>query len=249
MSMATTLLHRLQALVSRLTPMPWIGPSSGSQVWQVMSHGLRHDMRAPPSAIIALADLFWSGSMDGELLARQVVMHARETLLGVDELGGLADEAVHRYRRVRTDLAELVASSIDQAWPAAREAAIVLQGMECPCPVWVKADQRMLATLVACMLRRAIALARVSTKVRVGIGVAQSHYCVDVSFTMARSRPHDALAPSSAAGLLARRVMKRHGGWVAVGGEGAQAAWRLVLPRAHAGSKKAPEGAFLPSNR
>lgn len=247
--MATRLLHLIHTLMPRLALIPWLGLSDGAQVWQVMSRGLRHEMRAPPSAIITLAGLYWAGAMDGDLLARQVVMHAREALLCVDELGSLADEAVHRYRMVRTDLAELVAASIDEAWPAAKEAAIVLQGMECPCPVWVKADQRMLAALVGCMLKRAIALSQVPGKVRVGIGAGHAHYCVDLSFRMARPRAHDPLAPSSAAGMLARRVMKRHGGLLAVVGEGPDTAWRLVLPRARTGSKKAPEGAFLPSNR
>lgn len=242
-------LARLLRVLPLLFAMPRLDGATVLALLQAMSESLRHDLRSAPSAILSLVGLYWAGALEAELLARQVASHAREALMYVDELSCVTDEAMHCYRMSGTDLAELIALAADEIWPLAKDAHVALQRMACPGPVWVNADGPMLTRLLVCLLRRAMALTRPGGKVRIGIGAAAGRYCAEVAFIAGRGGGTEVLDESNSVGLLAGRVMKRHGGAAVVHVDGAMTAWRLILPRAAAPGKKAPEGAFLPSDR
>lgn len=235
----------MQALISHLPRMGRCSQGLLRPVWRRVGQGLRHDLRSPPAALLSLAGLYRAGAIDGDQLAAQAAVHAREALMLIDELACLADEPFHPYRIAVLDLAEVVAGAMDEAWPAAREAGVALQRMTCPERLWIRGDHGMLSRLLGCMLRRAIALLPKGETIRLGLGAASTRYCVDLSFTGdVPSVLAEAMAPATTLGLLAARVAERHGGTAATLAGNGSPAWRLVLPRAAPKSEKAPEGAF-----
>ncbi len=218
----------------------------GDPVWRAVTHGLAHDLRVPPTDMLALAGLYRAGALAGPAFAAQVVAYAREALTRVDELGCLIEEAVHPYCRAPVDLVALVTGCIDAAWSAADETGVVLHCDDLPAVAWVDGDARMLEMAVARLLARAILNASPGAAVHLRIGV--SHRVCRVEMATAAASPNAvvaALSRSAPAGIFVRRVMRCHRGKLTLQQEGGAAIWRLVLPQ----SKKAPEGAFLPVDR
>lgn len=218
----------------------------GDPVWRAVAHGLAHDLRVPPTDMLALAGLYRAGALAGPAFAVQVVTHAREALTRVDELGCLIEEAVHPYRREAVDLAALVAECVDAAWSAADETGVVLHCHDLPALTWVNGDARMLEMAVTRLLARAILNASPGAAVHLRIGVSRRACCVEIATAAASPNAVvGALSRSAPAGMFVRRVMRCHRGKLTLSKEGGAAIWRLVLPQ----SKKAPEGAFLPVHR
>lgn len=218
----------------------------GDPLWRAVAHGLAHDLRVPPTDMLALAGLYRAGAMPGPAFAVQVVAHAREALTRVDELGCLVEEAVHPYRREAVDLAALVVECVDAAWIAAHETGVVIDCHDPPTPTWVNGDVRMLEMAVTRLLARAILNAAPGTAVLLRIGASRRVCCVEIATPAASPNAVvAALSRSAPAGMFVRRVMRCHRGKLTLRKEGGAAIWRLVLPQ----SKKAPEGAFLPVDR
>ncbi|GAA0790753.1 histidine kinase [Cupriavidus gilardii] len=215
----------------------------GDPVWRAVVHGLAHDLRVPPTDMLALAGLYRAGALAGPAFTAQVVAHAREALNRVDELGCLIEEAVHSYCREPIDLAALVAGCVDAAWSAADEAGVILHCQALPTVAWVEGDARMLEMAVTRLLARAILNSSPGAAVHLRIGISGRACSVEVA--TAAASPDEvvaALTRSTPAGMFVRRVMRCHRGKLTLGKERGAAIWRLVLPQ----SKKAPEGAFLP---
>lgn len=217
----------------------------GDPVWRAVAHGLAHDLRVPPTDMLALAGLYRAGALAGPAFAAQVVAHAREALARVDELGCLIEEAVHTYRREAVDLAALVGECADAAWSAADEAGVVMQCNDLPTLTWVYGDARMLEMAVTRLLARAILNASPGAAVHLRIGVSRRCCCVEIATAASPNATVAALSRGAPAGMFVRRVMRCHRGKLTLRKEGGAAIWRLVLPQ----SKKAPEGAFLPVDR
>lgn len=218
----------------------------GDPIWRTVVHGLAHDLRVPPTDMLALAGLYRAGALAGPAFAVQVVAHAREALTRVDELGCLIEEAVHRYRYEAVDLAALIAACIDAAWSAADETGVDLHCEDLPTFTWVDGDARMLEMAVTRLLARAILNASPGAAVHLRIGVTRGVGWVEIATAAASpDAVVAALSRSAPAGMFVRRVMRCHRGRMTLRKEGGAAIWRLVLPQ----SKKAPEGAFLPVDR
>ncbi|NSX03868.1 hypothetical protein [Cupriavidus gilardii] len=218
----------------------------GDPVWRAVAHGVAHDLRVPPTDMLALAGLYRAGALTAPAFAAQVVAHAREALTRVDELGCLIEEAVHRYRREAVDLAALVGGCVDAAWSAAAETGVALHWEGLPTAARVDGDARMLEMAVTRLLARAILNASPDAAVRLRIGVSGCVCCVEMTTAVASTGAVvAALSRTAPAGMFVRRVMRCHRGKLTLRQEGDAAIWRLVLPQ----SKKAPEGAFLPVDR
>ncbi|HMO68948.1 MAG TPA: PAS domain-containing sensor histidine kinase, partial [Novosphingobium sp.] len=204
---------------------------------------LSHDMRAPQSAILGLAEERAGTAAPPDRLAR-IRGHARRTLKLADDFVQLS-----RLAEVPLDLAEielvaLVEEAIDNAWFVAREKRIELVSQVPDDPVWVRADGQVLLRAIDNLLSNAIRYGPPDSRVTLGLERERAKASLIVADEgpglppgrrddpFRRFGPRDKGSGIGGAGLglaFVQAAVARHGGTIAVRSSGKGTLFRMEL--------------------
>jgi signal transduction histidine kinase len=200
--------------------------------WQTGLRALSHDLRAPQSAILALAELQLAapGALAHDAFVAQAAGHAQASLRLTDNIARLLRELVHAYRMEVLELTALLREAADPLWDAAGPGPELdlAQGK-----VWVRGD---VATLrEALRLLMALALAAAGDMRPVVRQRIEGRVCrLSIGFVPGADAAQAASAEAVAM-QYCRRVMLRHGGVLDAGrgmdaDAGSRVCWLLCLP-------------------
>lgn len=206
---------------------------------------LSHDMRAPQSAILGLAEERPGTAPPPDRLAR-IRGHARRTLKLADDFVQLSRLAEVPLDMAEVDLVALVEEAIDNAWFVAREKRIELVAQVPEDPVWVRADGqvllRALDNLVSNAIRYGPPDSRVTLELEWDAGAASLSVADEGpglppgrrEDPFRRFGPRDKGGSSSSSGTglglsFVHAAVERHGGTVSVRSSGSGTVFRISL--------------------
>ncbi|NUA28845.1 HAMP domain-containing histidine kinase [Cupriavidus basilensis] len=206
--------------------------------WQTAMRALSHDLRAPQSAILALAELQQGVPVPSACahaaFVAQVAGYAQASLRLIDDTARLLRELAHGYHMEILELTALLRESADALWPHAGPApAIELAGRK----AWIRGDAAMLPAVLHVLTAQAMSAAG-STPVRVRQRLDGRLCRIAITFVPdPAAEPWQAARGGAPAMQFCRRVLLRHGGGLeADGSAGADAeadgrvTWHLHLP-------------------
>lgn len=201
---------------------------------------LSHDMRAPQSSILALAQL---QSRDDALtqaeLLERISQHARKTLDLMESFVQLTRAEAARIHRQRLDLVDLIAQSCDDLWAQATQRGITVVFDEHPEQAWMEGDTAMLrrawcnlldnaikysaaSTTVACRVQRD-GLFWLATIADQGRGIAQrDQHALFHPFSRIEDRARHHPAGAGLGLAFVKTVISRHGGSIELESEEGQ---------------------------
>lgn len=202
---------------------------------QAIRRALSHDLRAPQSAILALAELHLAepSRLGPEAFVAQLAGYARASLRLTDDVARLVREFGHAYRMEVLELTALLREAAGTPWEpedagdAAPWPELDLAGRK----VWMRGDTAMLSEALRVLTAQARAAARGGTPMQVRQRI-DGRAC-RVSIVFARGT---GAAPGHGAGpsmQYCRRVVLRHGGALDLEARAAadeRVAWHLLLP-------------------
>ena len=206
--------------------------SEAQASWQTGLRALSHDLRAPQSAILALAELQLVApeALAHDVFAAQAAGHAQASLRLTDGIARLLRELVHGYRMEVLDLTALLREAADALWQAARPGTeLHLAGAR----VWIRGDTAMLSEALRVLLALALDAAG-DTRPLVRQQVDGRICRLSVAFVPGAEATQ---AAEPVAMQFCRRVLLRHGGTLDIGGSadaddraGRPVTWQLRLP-------------------
>ncbi|GAB7548036.1 histidine kinase [Cupriavidus sp. 8B] len=206
--------------------------------WQTAMRALSHDLRAPQSAILALAQL-QQGAPSAcafEAFVAQTAGYAQASLRLTDDIARLLRELAHGYHMEILELTALLRESADTLWQTAGPAPAPAPELELDLAgrkVWIRGDAAMLPEALRLLMALALSSAA-STAPRVRQWLDGRICRISIAFVP------DADAWQAARGdapalQFCRRVLLRHGGALDAGGSAETDAdrrvtWHLRLP-------------------
>lgn len=204
--------------------------------WQTAMRALSHDLRAPQSAILALAELQQGvpPACAHEAFVAQAAGYAQASLRLIDDTARLLRELAHGYHMEVLELTALLRESADALWPHAGPAPeLELAGRK----AWIRGDAAMLPEALRVLTAQAMSAAG-STPARVRQRLDGRLCRIAITFVPdPAAEPWQAAREGAPAMQFCRRVLLRHGGVLdAEGSAGAEAeaegsvTWHLHLP-------------------
>lgn len=219
---------------------------------------LSHDMRAPQSAILGLAEERAGTPSAPDRLAR-IRGHARRTLKLADDFVQLSRLAEVPLDLAEVDLVALVEEAIDNAWFVAREKRIELVAQVPDDPVWVRADGQVLLRALDNLVSNAVRYGPADSRVTLGLEADAETASLSVAdegpglppgrrddpFRRFGPRDDSSLRNAGIGGTglglsFVKAAVERHGGTIAVRSGGEGTLFRLDLPRIAAEGISAP---------
>lgn len=207
-----------------------------------------HDLRAPATSIVLLAELQLAGrgSLAPDALLREVQRQAQRTLALADDFVRIVQAAQRPLQPARLDARELATEAVADLRPQAEAAGLRLQVADTGVPVTVAVDRalvlRALGNLLSNAIRHSPAGGTVNLAVRPeGAGgctfrVADQGPGLEEAAMQQLMRDHDGLVPRRSDGvgfglLFVQRVALRHHGRLRVrrGDDGRGAVFELQL--------------------
>lgn len=204
---------------------------------------LSHDMRAPQSAILGLAEERPGVASPPDRLAR-IRGHARRTLKLADDFVQLSRLAEVPLDMTEVDLVAIVEEAIDNAWFVAREKRIELVAQVPDEPVWVHADGQVLLRALDNLVSNAIRYGPPDSRVTLGLerdAATASLIVADEGPGLPPGRrddpfrrfgPRDKGGGAGGTGLglsFVQAAVKRHGGTISVRSSGKGTLFRIAL--------------------
>ncbi|MGO4332377.1 hypothetical protein [Cupriavidus sp. M-11] len=228
--------HRLERLGELVSGRAGGTPAKSAQArydeaaqasWQIIRHGLSHDLRTPHSAILALVELRLAAPpllTSGEFAA-QAAGCARASLRLVDDLARLLRELQHDYRMERLEWNALAGPAAQAAWNAEQPGRhIVLSPL--PQEVAVHGDPAMLSELLRVLMALSLDAAREGSPARLHQRICGGVCRLSGTRIAEAGDAGGAGAADAGAMQFCKRVLLRHGGLLRTETD----AWHIELP-------------------
>ncbi|MDW3680978.1 hypothetical protein RA280_04315 [Cupriavidus sp. CV2] len=202
--------------------------------WQTAMRALSHDLRAPQSAILALAQLQQGAPCAHafEAFVAQAAGYAQASLRLTDDIARLLRELAHDYRMEVLELTALLRESADTLWQTAGPTPeLDLAGRK----AWIRGDAAMLPEALRVLMALAMSAAG-STPPRVRQRLDGRLCRISIAFVPDPDAEACQAARGDAPALqFCRRVLLRHGGALDADTEAKAEAdgsvtWHLHLP-------------------